>query len=222
MKHRIFVLGIGRSGTSAVAGAIARCSYQGKPVYMADLIEPNEGNPKGYYEDRRVVEINKRILQHFHSWVQDLNPLPLDWQQRVVVELPDIVPAIRELLCEYERQPAWCIKDPRMMLLFPLWCDQFSGSVLTCVRVDRDTAGLLNSLEKRSGLKQPEALRLIAKYDEAWHEALHYAPSRPTRYVCVRYEKLLKGKGGYLCRSQTALGTLEPDNAALALFLRRD
>ena len=48
------ILGSGRSGTSMLAGTLSAAGY-----YIGDcLIEANEANPKGFFEDYEVNAIN--------------------------------------------------------------------------------------------------------------------------------------------------------------------
>ena len=54
----LIILGSGRSGTSLVTGLFAKAGYnQG-----TRLSGPNEGNPKGRFEDRQVNYTNEIIL----------------------------------------------------------------------------------------------------------------------------------------------------------------
>ncbi len=53
------ILGSGRSGTSLVAGVLGNSGY-----FMGDkILQPTEGNPKGYFEDLEVNHINELILE---------------------------------------------------------------------------------------------------------------------------------------------------------------
>src|SRR5712692_8846296 len=53
-----FILGCGRSGTSLTAGLFAQSGYfMGDHLYVGD-----EGNPKGYFEDREINGINEGLL----------------------------------------------------------------------------------------------------------------------------------------------------------------
>ena len=57
MKN-VIILGSGRSGTSMVAGTLAKAGY-----YMGEQLLPaNKANPKGFFEDIEVNAINEDIL----------------------------------------------------------------------------------------------------------------------------------------------------------------
>ena len=56
-KNNIIILGSGRSGTSMVAGLFRNCGY-----YMGDnYILPRESNPKGFFEDSEINNIQRII-----------------------------------------------------------------------------------------------------------------------------------------------------------------
>ena len=52
------VLGSGRSGTSLLAGSLARAGYH----VGHDLVEASEANPTGFFEDREVNDLNELLL----------------------------------------------------------------------------------------------------------------------------------------------------------------
>ena len=60
----VIVLGMHRSGTSLAA----EIAYQwGAHVDTSLLIEPNDGNPRGYWEHRALVKLNDDLLSAVHS-----------------------------------------------------------------------------------------------------------------------------------------------------------
>ena len=60
-KKNIVVLGMHRSGTSMFAEIISRLGfYTGE---TEELLEPQEDNPKGFWERRDVVQLNDLILE---------------------------------------------------------------------------------------------------------------------------------------------------------------
>ena len=58
MKTCIVVLGMHRSGTSAITGALEKIG-----VTLPQELWPAQGdNPKGFFEGRKVIEINEKFL----------------------------------------------------------------------------------------------------------------------------------------------------------------
>jgi hypothetical protein len=126
MKN-VLILGTGRSGTSMVAGCLARAGY-----FMGDnLLETTHSNPKGFFEDIEVNGINEEILEpvapkrrggllapitkhrpaRFQRWLVTLRP-------GTTIDLPPaLTPRIRRLV---SREP-YCFKDPRFSWTLPAW-----------------------------------------------------------------------------------------------------
>src|SRR5271166_2804260 len=80
----VLVVGLHRSGTSALAGALeAMGLFVGPPDA---LIGPHPTNPDGHFELRAVADLNDEILAHFGgAW--DWPPtLPDGWMEDPAVE----------------------------------------------------------------------------------------------------------------------------------------
>lgn len=128
MPRNVLIMGSGRSGTSLAAGALATGDY-----YMGDnLLEADSGNPKGYFEDRRVNNVNEDILdplvpgQPLGIVGELLFPDRLKYGRRWIAEIPleaeipepdGIEEEIRRLV---GRRP-FCFKDPRFSYTLPVW-----------------------------------------------------------------------------------------------------
>ncbi len=80
----------------------------------SDLVAPNEGNPRGYFEDRRFLRFHEELLRHCpHRFlVQDRSDLEPPG--------PEAVRHARQL-AEYSGGGAWGWKDPRTSLFLDLW-----------------------------------------------------------------------------------------------------
>ncbi|GAG35092.1 unnamed protein product, partial [marine sediment metagenome] len=79
MKRCVLVLGIPRSGTSAVSGLLNILG-----VYFGDnLINPSEANPKGFYEHVNLNTMHVYILSAIGTSWRDLKipKLPIDWPE---------------------------------------------------------------------------------------------------------------------------------------------
>ena len=59
----VLVLGMHRSGTSALAGAFESMGYEVGPD--DDVMPADIGNPEGYFELLSVVQANDDLLAHF-------------------------------------------------------------------------------------------------------------------------------------------------------------
>ncbi|MGD0815397.1 MAG: sulfotransferase [Verrucomicrobiota bacterium] len=113
----VFIIGMHRSGTSALGGALEPLGLTvGKTV-----MPPNSdrGNPRGYYENLALTELHDRFLACIKSiW----------WDHKPVRKLRFLGPSARrfrkelvQLLIDEFGQGRPLIKDPRMCRLMPLW-----------------------------------------------------------------------------------------------------
>src|SRR5262249_26846747 len=108
-RQAVVVLGMHRSGTSALAGIIAKLAARPPRTLMpADPM-----NLRGYWESDIIYRIHTRLLVALHSEWDSPAPLPADWwlsdtAQRFEDELVD---AVRQ---EFGEAPLFVVKDPRM------------------------------------------------------------------------------------------------------------
>lgn len=118
------IAGSGRSGTSAVA----RLLHEAGLSLGHDLIEADESNAEGYFEERRLVEINDLILR-------DANLV--EWftyatRQQVLDAARPHLEAMRDLA--RDATPAW--KDPRLSWTLEAWLPVLDAPprVIVCLR----------------------------------------------------------------------------------------
>ena len=75
--NAVIVLGMHRSGTSAVAGALGVLG-----VNLGErLVQAQADNPKGYWEHADAVQLHERLLAALGSAWEDPRELPVDWTQ---------------------------------------------------------------------------------------------------------------------------------------------
>ena len=115
-SHALLVLGMHRSGTSAVTGALRLFGAE----LGTDLMAPGADNPKGFWEHAGVVAIHDRLLAALDRAWNDPRALPAGWQRAdaavaAAAELEDLLRA------EFHAAPLWAVKDPRLCRLLPLW-----------------------------------------------------------------------------------------------------
>ncbi|HEX5322181.1 MAG TPA: sulfotransferase [Capsulimonadaceae bacterium] len=143
----IFVIGMHRSGTSLMTRLL---EVAGAYVGTDDtLMEANEWNETGFWEDKRFAHINARLLEAFGGWVWDPPAFPEGWLD------DDRTQALRSeaqalLKKEFETHSMWAVKDPRATLVLPFWHRLVDHPKhVLCVRNPLDVAG---SLSKRDGM----------------------------------------------------------------------
>ncbi len=179
----IIVLGVHRSGTSALAGVLTMLGADAG----SKLMPARDDNPKGFWEHADIVAAHDRLLEHLDSSWDDELPLAHGWWRREGVssyrdELRDI------LLRDFSRSALWILKDPRICRLLPLWLD-----MLRELRVQpnfvislRDPGEVARSLERRDGIPDAKAQLL-------WLEHLLEAERRTRDHprVTIAYDDLL-------------------------------
>lgn len=146
------VLGMSRSGTSAVAGAFRAAGFF--PGSAEELMQGDENNPRGYVENLRIHAENERILQESGgSWFDPPEPEALVARTQ---EIDKIRSLVLQLVDEAAGAPI-LIKDPRVGVLMPLWTVA-AQDLLHPVLVLRDPLEIASSLERRDGTPGPVAL----------------------------------------------------------------
>lgn len=193
----IFVLGMHRSGTSALSGALASAGV----AFGDQLLGPEAGvNDKGFWEHRELVRINEALLKqqgldwHTPFAAAALAPLLANassvgtlWQQAC------------ELIAALLKQGSCvAIKDPRLCLLAPFWrqaVEQSSARVVV-VHLLRHPAEVASSLYKRDGIQPDHANAL-------WYEHSTLAQQfceQQSRSITTRYDDLMQAPADTLQR----------------------
>jgi hypothetical protein len=115
-RQAVIVLGMHRSGTSALAGALGLMGAR-LPVR---LMPAGRGNFKGHFEPSHIVTIHDRVLAAAGTAWSGWDRIPIEWQQS-----PTCRPFVEELasavLEDYGATGVFVVKDPRICRLIPLW-----------------------------------------------------------------------------------------------------
>lgn len=142
----VLVLGMHRSGTSAVAGLISMLGV-GLPE---DLIEAQADNQKGFFESSTIMLAHERLLASAgSSWdsLDDLSGVASTAAGRVFVG------EIRAYLEEqFTRSQYLVLKDPRMCRILEIWLpliDELNADVLA-IHVLRNPLAVSASLQARN------------------------------------------------------------------------
>lgn len=158
-KTALIVLGMHRSGTSSVAGALALAGA----AAPKHLMPAADDNPKGFWESSAVADFNDRMLSressNWHDW-RAVPQAPLLADQTARNEGVDLV---RD---EFGDAAAIVLKDPRICRLFPFWRQILADAaydpiVVSPVRAPSEVAA---SLESRNALGRNHALRLWMRH----------------------------------------------------------
>lgn len=185
----VIVLGMHRSGTSALAGTLHHLG-----VDLGDrLMDASPDNPRGYWEHRDIVAVHQRLMAELGwSW-DDIRPLPAGWEETsAAVTAGEEIAAI--LARDFAAARLWGLKDPRLCRLLPLWIALLEqlGVKPRFILALRHPGDVAASLAARDGLGAARAGLLWLRHTlEAERE------TRGHRRTIVHYEQLA-GSGGRL------------------------
>ena len=159
-KNMVFILGMHRSGTSALTGMLAKAGLSA-PI---DLMPADPVNPKGYWESLSIYNVNERFLHALgFCWSSSIS-LPIGWQvSREAREwrselLDTIHKAFKGAHCPL-------IKDPRLCLLIKglePWMESDLLNPVFLIPV-RNPLEVARSLEKAQNLSLAQGLKLWIK-----------------------------------------------------------
>lgn len=193
MTRLLLIVGMHRSGTSAVAGAVATL---GLPFGDDLLPGQAEDNPKGFFEHAELVAAHDALLAGAGRTWDD----PSLWIA-ARPELPGASVFAETLASLLQRETAdgrsWCAKDPRLCRLLPLWSPvlETSDDELAVLLVHRDPAAVARSLQRRNAFSRAKAERLWLDHvlgAERW--------SRGSRRAVVSFDELMSDAVGTLDR----------------------
>jgi len=182
-REALLVLGMHRSGTSAVAGLLIRLGAQGPKT----LMQADAGNPEGYWESAAFYEFHERLLRTAGSRWDAYTRLDPDWfQSRIPADLHD--ECRRLLQAEFGDAPRFVLKDPRMCRFVPFWLRTLKNEAITpvAVLVYRNPLEVARSLEARGSFERERSLLIWLR-----HVLDAEFDTRSTRRTFVRYHDVL-------------------------------
>ncbi len=209
MRDCLIVVGMHRSGTSALAGAVHRLGVD----FGQDLLEAQDDNVRGYYEQRGILELHEGLLADRGSGWDD--PAPRDWEldggRQSTAAFRDALSAL--LTRDFADSGLWAVKDPRLSHLLPAWLPVLEAlgarpHVLVAVR---DPSEVAASLARRDGFSCEKSALLWLQHNLAAERA-----SRPFPRAFVDFAELLKDPGSMLTRAGRQLGLRWPVEPAAA------
>jgi hypothetical protein len=183
-EHLLLVLGMHRSGTSALAGLLCSHGYDGP----GDPMPPDPNNPRGYWESMGLYALNDDLLRLLGSDWSDPAPLPPGW---------DVTPAANQwrsrlldhLALGFSGARCAVVKDPRFCVLIEGLLPWLESGLLdtTLLLPLRHPLEVAHSLHVRDGLPLREGLRLWLAHVFAAERL-----SRPHRRCILPFEQVLE------------------------------
>ena len=156
-RKAVIVLGMHRSGTSTTSGILSKLGLElGK-----SLMDGNESNPKGFFENYRIMLFNESLLHFLNVNWHNTQVLEDMWWER-----KDLGPKMAQLkaliLDDYSKEGTLLFKDPRLCILLPLYLQVLKelnivpGFLITI----RDPCAIAKSLRKRDHFSHHKSFRI--------------------------------------------------------------
>jgi O-antigen biosynthesis protein len=195
----VFIIGMHRSGTSALGGALEGLGLTIGKTAMPPNAE--EGNPKGFYENAAIMELHDQFLKSIKSIWWDCEPVrgsrfsgfaARHFRQQLPQLLVNEFGGSRPL-----------IKDPRMCRLMPLWlplineCFPQAHFILPI----RHPVEVAHSIHKRDQLPLGQCLKLWAVHVLEGERA-----TRPFKRIFTTYDQLMQSPPETILTLAKALG----------------
>lgn len=209
--YNCLIMGSGRSGTSMVAGTLARAGY-----FMGEhLYEPRASNPKGFYEDAEVNAINEAILATITPWVPPrfrpgqlytflrralFRGKPGTGERWLAKVRPDVsLRSTQEIDARIQRlvqNKVFCLKDPRFCYTLPLWRPWLEQTRFVCVFRDPTITAASMVSELRAVPKLASLKLTYADCLEIWRLMYSHVLDihhRQGEWLFLHYDQVLDG-----------------------------
>jgi hypothetical protein len=206
----IFVLGMHRSGTSALTRLISLLGAE----LPTNVTPANFANEAGYFESNDLITIHDQLLKSAASDWQDWRAFNPDWYASPAA-LPFRERVLGVLRHDYSRSRLFVIKDPRVCRFFPFWRDvleEFGAAPAVAIPV-RNPLEVMASLRQRDGFPLAKAALMWLRHviDAEW-------TSRDLPRAIVTYDALLSDWQGVIGSLSAGLGVSWPRRGAVTDF----
>jgi hypothetical protein len=219
----LFVLGFGRSGTSALTRVLSLCGA----ALPAGLLGATSENPRGCWEPRAAIHLNETILRRHGSSGYDLT---LRMQEEGAFDADENaadIAKIKAFLTRLPAAPLVVVKEPKISTVSGIWLEAarqagFDVAAVIAVRHPREVIG---SLERRAA--RQNYVQASPELTSAWWLKYTLLAERDTRgvpRVFVEYANLLEDWRREVKRISAALeiDLSTQDEGAVEEFLTPD
>jgi hypothetical protein len=196
----LLVVGMHRSGTSAVTGALGQLGFM-VPVHE-DRFDASVDNPD-HWESRALWLHDEKVLERLGgTWDGPAEPDP-GWESDPDVAVSELGDPAEAASAAFPSSGPVAWKDPRACLLLPLWLSHLPKPV-AAVFVWRSPLSVARSLRARDSMHLADGVALWERYNRSGLAGLFGVDT----YV-TRYESIIEDPLGQLGALVTWLGDLE-------------
>jgi hypothetical protein len=206
----VLVLGMHRSGTSALAGLFSKLGCD----VPANQMAPSRSNERGFFESAVVRDFNDELLASTGSAWDDITPFHEDWPQSPAA--PEFLErAVSVLEAEMGASRLFVLKDPRICRLVPFWTEaleRFGCSVRPVLTI-RNPLEVGRSLVAKKDFNEPLGQMLWLR-----HTLDAERDTRGTRRFHTSFEQLVQSWETIAERAEEHLQLVWPKSIANAEF----
>jgi hypothetical protein len=224
-KEGIFILGMARSGTSALTRVLSLCGC----ALPETLKEATDANPRGFWEPLEAIKINKEFLFKHGATYSDPTLRLQGEFQFTRMETQRLIGQIRAFLRRCPQGSPLLIKDTQITVLFDFWlqaarAEEFSVKVIIPVRHPTEVAASVGALARAVAPQAPEASLELCQAIWLKYNLLAELHSRGLPRVFTQYSRLLEDWRLQVARISRALDLELQTDAAAAVdaFLTPD
>ncbi len=205
-RTAIIVLGMHRTGTSAIGGVIAHLGA----TAPRSLMPPTPDNPKGYWESTAIMRFNDHLLESAGTRWSDWDKFNEEWfdsplRDAFASQLSTILEE------EYGDSPLILVKDPRICRMFPFWVSSLrEGGIEPKVLIPlRHPSEVVGSLVARDHLAESQSKLIWLR-----HMLDAEYSSRGQTRAFVRYSDMLRDWHAQVQKISERLGVKWPRKSA--------
>jgi len=187
IKPIVLLIGPHRSGTSLLTQIVSVLGFDlGKTLML-----PSFDNPRGFWENQKIVEIHDKLISSFGKDWTTITSLHDGW-----LDDPKTKEATEQILealkTDFRPKEPWLIKDPRLCMLFPIWekIGKALNRPIKLVTIVRSPQASSQSIQIRNRLSPEDADVIALSYIQAMNRELKSVIDKT--FV---YENLIKLNG---------------------------
>ena len=155
LTNSVLILGMHRSGTSALAG-----SLQEQGLFLGEVYENNPYNKKGNRENAEIMQLNEKLLA-YNDGGWDNPPDSITWSSEHIITRNQIIDNFIK-----SRHSTWGFKDPRTLILMKFWLDGLvKNTNVRFVGSFRNPVSVANSLLSRNNKSINDSIELWETYN---------------------------------------------------------
>ena len=138
------------------------------------LMLPSVDNPRGFWENQKLVEVHDKLLSSFDKDWSTIASLEGKWMDdarasEAVEEILDV------LQSDFRPKESWLVKDPRLCMLYPIWkrVGETLNRPVKLVTIIRSPEATSRSMQIRNNLKPEDADIIALSYFQVMNENLN-------------------------------------------------